>query len=100
MSRLTRRQFLTARLTDASRVVDATPGLKAVIAANCLALNRVVCRSCGEACEPDAIRFRPALGGVSMPQIALDACNGCSRCVLACPVHAIAMREPNQEAAA
>lgn len=100
MSRLTRRQFLTARLAGASRVGDATPGLKAVIAANCLALNRVVCRSCGEACEPGAIRFRPAPGGVSTPQIALDACNGCSQCVLACPVHAIAMREPNQETTA
>lgn len=72
----------------------------AVIAAGCLARNRVVCRSCGEACEAGAIRFRLAPGGVSRPEIALDACNGCGDCVAACPVHAIAMRAPLPEAAA
>jgi ferredoxin-type protein NapF len=100
MSRLTRRQFLTARLAESPRRVDVAPGMKAVIGAGCLAVNRVVCRSCGEVCEAGAIRFALAPGGVCTPQIALDACNGCSQCVLACPVHAIAMREPNQEATA
>jgi ferredoxin-type protein NapF len=101
MSRLTRRQFLTARLANEQpRAGDAAPGHKAVITAGCLTRNRVVCRSCGETCETSAIRFRLAPGGVSTPEIALAACNGCGDCVPACPVRAIAMREPIQEPAA
>ena len=100
MSRLTRRQFLTARLSGASGRADALAGSKAVIAAGCLALNRVVCRSCGEACDTGAIRFRLAPGGVSTPQVLTDACNGCGDCVTACPVHAIALGAPNQKATA
>jgi ferredoxin-type protein NapF len=100
MSRFTRRQFLTARLAGASGRADVLPGAKAVIAAGCLAHDRVVCRSCGEACDAGAIRFRLAPGGVSTPQVLPDACNGCGDCVAACPVHAIAVGAPNREATA
>ena len=100
MSRLTRREFLTARFSSEPRVGDRAPGLKAVIAAGCLARNRVVCRSCGEACEAGAIRFRLAPGGVSAPEISPQACNGCGDCVAACPVRAIAMHAPLPEATA
>ncbi len=56
---------------------------------NCLAHNRVVCRSCAEQCEQQAIRFRPALGGVSRPELNNEQCNGCGACVGPCPVAAI-----------
>jgi len=56
---------------------------------NCLALNRVVCRSCAEQCDQQAIRFRPAPGGVSRPELNSEQCNGCGACIAPCPVAAI-----------
>lgn len=58
---------------------------------NCLAYNRVVCRSCAEQCEQQAIRFRPAAGGVSRPELHLERCNGCGACVSPCPVASIVL---------
>ncbi len=56
---------------------------------NCLALNRVICRSCAEQCEQQAIRFRPAPGGISRPELNNQLCNGCGACIAPCPVAAI-----------
>lgn len=64
---------------------------RARIGAGCLALNRTVCRSCGEACDARAIRFQLRPGGVAAPRVADDACTGCGACVSACPVRAIQM---------
>ncbi len=62
---------------------------RARIGGSCLALNRTVCRSCGEACDARAIRFELRPGGVAIPNILNDACTGCGACVPACPVRAI-----------
>lgn len=56
---------------------------------NCLAKNGVVCRTCGEVCEPRAIRF--AIAVISQPVLQLDDCTGCGACVAPCPVGAIAI---------
>jgi ferredoxin-type protein NapF len=64
-----------------------TPAIKE----NCLALNRVVCRSCAEQCEQRAIRFRPAPGGVSRPELNPEQCNGCGACIGPCPVKAVSV---------
>ncbi len=55
----------------------------------CLAKRKVECRVCGEACDAGAIRFRPALGGVALPELDTSLCTGCGACVAPCPVHAI-----------
>jgi ferredoxin-type protein NapF len=91
MSRISRRQFLTGRLSGGRAPADPSRPLKAVIAAGCLALNRVVCRSCGEACAPRAIRFQLAPGGISTPVVDSELCNGCGDCVGACPVAAVSL---------
>lgn len=70
----------------------ATPwNLVAAIGEACLARKNVVCRSCGDACETHAIRFRPAPGSVPSPSLDTAACTGCGACVSPCPVKAIAV---------
>ena len=65
---------------------------KAHIGATCLVQQYVVCRTCGEQCEAEAIKFTPALGGVSLPSIDLDSCTGCGACAVPCPTQAIEVR--------
>ena len=66
--------------------------LQAVFGESCLAAKNVVCRTCGEACEAQAINFLPRLGGVSRPQLKAEACNGCGACLADCPTQAISLR--------
>lgn len=62
---------------------------------NCLAMNQVVCQSCQDSCETEAISFKYLQSTVPQPQIELDKCNGCGACVAICPQTAIAIT-PNQ----
>lgn len=66
---------------------------KAIISEDCFSKRGVVCRSCGDACETVAIRFKPMLGGVSQVQLDTSACNGCGECVHVCPAHAITIQK-------
>ena len=50
---------------------------------------KVMCQICGEQCELRAIRFQPALGGLFLPSLDQDICNGCGACIAPCPVKAI-----------
>ena len=59
------------------------------IADGCLAAQNVECRVCGEACDTSAIRFRPRIGGVPLPEVDATACNGCGACIAPCPVNAV-----------
>ncbi|MDO5623657.1 MAG: ferredoxin-type protein NapF [Pseudomonadota bacterium] len=69
----------------------AWPGWQVRIAPHCLALQKVECRTCGDACDARAIRFRPALGGIAQMQLDPQACTACGECVAVCPVGAAAM---------
>jgi len=66
---------------------------RAQIGTNCLALNGVVCRTCGDHCVERAIAFRLMTAGRSQPLIDLDRCNGCGACLSVCPTHSISLQE-------
>lgn len=61
------------------------------VAGNCLSMNGVTCRVCGESCEQSAIRFRLVVGGHAQLQIEPGACNGCGACIGVCPVTALSL---------
>jgi ferredoxin-type protein NapF len=62
------------------------------IKSDCLAHRNVFCCTCGEACEPDAIRFAPAIGRAPSPEINADACTGCGECIDICPADAVVLK--------
>jgi len=68
----------------------------AVISEQCFVQRGVVCRSCGEVCEPRAIEFRPVPGGSEI-KINVAACNGCGECVHVCPAQAIEIQKLNPQ---
>ncbi|MCR9086248.1 MAG: ferredoxin-type protein NapF [Rhodobacteraceae bacterium] len=67
---------------------------RAQVAPSCLSLNGVSCRSCQDACEADAIRFRLQIGGRAQPVLDTDACTGCGACASVCPAGAISLVRP------
>lgn len=93
-----RRRFLTASRKPAQSEGE-TLARKARIEPDCLALRGTVCRTCGEHCEPAAIRFRLLPGGRAIPLIDDALCDACGDCARACPVRAIAL-QPAAPAAA
>ncbi|MBT0963093.1 ferredoxin-type protein NapF [Denitromonas iodatirespirans] len=87
---------VTACETGALRREADAPAwtMKARLGDACVARKGVECRICGENCEAGAIRFRPALGGISRPEMNEGICTGCGACVAPCPVGAIAVSNP------
>lgn len=87
---------LDACKTGALRAAYPAPSqawnLKASILANCLSLNGVVCRACGDSCEPRAISFRLQTAGRAIPGLDSERCNGCGECFAVCPVQAVEIR--------
>ena len=73
------------------RQTDTNPAwdLIANINTECLPLKGVVCGRCAEECETTAINMKLVAGGISVPQLVTDACNGCGACYRVCPTQAI-----------
>lgn len=65
---------------------------RARVSGDCLAARGVVCRSCGEHCEPQAIRFQLLPAGKSPPLIDDARCDACGECVRVCPAQALSLQ--------
>jgi len=61
-------------------------------AGTCIAQRGVECRGCVDPCEIRAIRMRPRVGSVAIPELDLTSCTGCGACYRVCPVQAIVMQ--------
>ncbi|WP_456380152.1 ferredoxin-type protein NapF [Thiolapillus sp.] len=70
---------------------------RAAINNQCLSLNGIVCRSCAEACDTDAIRFKLQTGGRATPLLNQELCNGCGECLAVCPNHSISLEIPETQ---
>ena len=81
-----------AALDPTGAVVTDPWTLKATILPNCLSLNAIVCRACGDACEERAISFKLELGGVARPLLNREICTGCGECFAVCPIKAVAVK--------
>lgn len=72
--------------------LEAFPQPKIVaFAEHCLAFQNVVCRTCGETCEHQAIRFSPRLGAAAEPRLQTELCTGCGDCLVVCPTTALSL---------
>lgn len=63
--------------------------LQLIVSDGCLAKRQVVCQTCGDACETQAISFTLRAGSVATPRIEQHDCTGCGACIAACPENAL-----------
>jgi ferredoxin-type protein NapF len=72
--------------------MDMTPtwDLKATLTQSaCLAHAGVMCQSCRDSCEVEAITFGFSAHNIAVPTINNDLCTGCGECERSCPEQAI-----------
>lgn len=68
--------------------------VKAVIVMDkCITTQHVICRTCGEFCDADAIQFLPQVGGVATPTLNASKCTGCGACIKVCPSSAVTIQQ-------
>ena len=86
---LSKRALFFGKKTE-SVIEDDGPKI-ASLGENCLAYQSISCRLCEDACEIEAISFRPQLGGKEFPIINNDTCTGCGECLPVCPSSALTL---------
>lgn len=64
---------------------------------SCFTERGIVCQSCRDACEPQAIQFKYTLSSIPKPELDSSLCTSCGACVSSCPANAISLL-PVQEA--
>jgi len=67
------------------------------INSRCLTKNNVICRTCVEQCEKEAIEIPRIMDKDKSPRILADSCDGCGACFKACPVQAIEIYYPEYQ---
>ena len=100
-STVSRRAFLTGIPRSSGRRQTPAGAAEVHIAAisdDCLARAGVFCMSCRDACAEQAIRFRPRVGGLFLPEVIESACSGCGACIALCPTRAITLADRCGEA--
>ncbi|WP_181905262.1 ferredoxin-type protein NapF [Aestuariispira insulae] len=80
------------------RPLDQPWDFTASVSGNCLSVQGISCQSCCDSCGQSAIRFRPQLGGRTIPEVDELKCNGCGACQAPCPVSAITVGLPDHRA--
>jgi ferredoxin-type protein NapF len=63
------------------------------INSKCLTKNKVVCSTCVEQCDNEAIVIPSMIDQEKAPRVSTDLCDGCGACLKVCPVHAIEIRQ-------
>ncbi|MGI9289718.1 MAG: 4Fe-4S dicluster domain-containing protein [Gammaproteobacteria bacterium] len=91
-----RRNFLTASDSRVT-VTDTEQSFRLDLSSSCLTFSNVVCETCRDNCEVNAIRFPPRLNAVAIPDIDATRCTGCGDCTSACPADALTVRILNEE---
>ena len=66
---------------------------------SCLPKKGIVCQSCRDVCEPQAMNFSYKDATVPTPQVDASLCTSCGACISSCPVGAISLCKKHKSCA-